>query len=102
VLLRKNWREQVVFYHLQPRTGEQVEWPGRVNTATWLDSSDVVRLGPESSYSVGPRVRVFGPDDAAAFDFRVKLCGVKDYGRRYTTWQGVAWSNSIRVTVKSR
>jgi len=99
VLLRRNWKEQLVFYHIHPTTGEQIEWPGRINNATWLDSTDVVRLKPGASYSVLRLVRVFIEDDVSTFEFRVKLCGVKDYGRKFDTWQGEAWSNAIKVTV---
>lgn len=99
VLVRRDWREQVVCYHINPTTGEQIEWPGRINTATWLDSSDVVRLKPGASYSVLTPKHIFGEDDVATFEFRVKLCGVKDFARKYDTWQGQAWSNAIKVTV---
>ena len=40
--------------------------------------------------------------DIATFQFRLKLGGVKDYGRKFDTWQGVAWSNPIKVTVQPR
>jgi len=99
VLVRRDWKEQLVFYHIHPTTGEQVEWPGRVNNATWLDSGDVVRLKPGASYSVRRAVRVFIPDDVSTFEFRVKLVGVKDYGMRFDTWQGEAWSNAVRIAV---
>jgi len=102
VLIKRDWGEQLVFYHLHPTTGEQVEWPGRLLIATWLDSSDVVRLRPGESYKVERRVRVWTADDVATFQFRAKLGGVKDYGRRFDTWQGVAWSNPITLTVRPR
>jgi len=100
VLLKRDWKEQLVFYHIHPTTGEQVEWPGRVLIATWLDSTDVVRLKPGKSYTVKRDVRVWIPDDVATFPFRLKLVGVKDYGRRFDTWQGIAWSNAITLTVR--
>jgi len=102
VLLKRDWKEQLVFYHIHPTTGEQVEWPGRVLIATWLDSTDVVRLEPGESYTVKRDIRVWIPEDASTFQFRLKLVGVKDYGRRFDTWQGIAWSNAITLTVKPR
>jgi hypothetical protein len=100
LLIKRDWKEQLVFYHLHPATGEQIEWPGRVLIATWLDSSDVVRLKPDESYTVKRDVRVWTPDDVATFQFRLKLVGVKDYGRKFDTWQGIAWSNAITLTVE--
>jgi len=117
VLLKRDWKEQLVFYHLRPRDmtvlsdnpdrvpkaeDEQVEWPGRALIATWLDSTDVVRLEPGESYTVKRDIRVWIPEDASTFQFRLKLVGVKDYGRRFDTWQGIAWSNAITLTVKPR
>ncbi len=117
LLIKKDWKEQLVFYHLRPQDmtelldnsdrvpkaeDEQVEWPGKVLIATWLDSGDVVRLKPNKSYTVKRDVRVWTPDDVATFPFRVKLVGIKDYGRHFDTWQGIAWSNAITLTVKSK
>jgi hypothetical protein len=102
VLLRRNWREQVVLYHIHPITGEQVEWPARINTATWLDSADVVRLLPGDSFGMVRDVKELTVEDIATFELRVKLVGVKDYGRRLATWSGEAWSNPIIVTVVGR
>jgi len=99
VLLRRNWREQVVCYHIHPATGEQVEWPTYVCNAAWLDSADVVRLAPGDSFGMVRNIKELIPEDVATFEFRVKLCGVKDYGRRFDTWRGEAWSNPVRVTV---
>jgi hypothetical protein len=62
----------------------------------------VVRLKPGGKYSGTRFIRILTPDDVATFDFRVKLGGVKDYGRRFATWQGVAWSNPIKITVKPK
>jgi len=100
--IKRDWREQLQFYHLHPETGEQVEWPGRVLLATWVDSADVVRLGPGKSYTVKRDVRVWKADDAAIFPFRVKWVGVRDCGRTFNTWQGIAWSNAISLAVKPR
>ncbi|MEO0073678.1 MAG: hypothetical protein ABIK43_03315 [candidate division WOR-3 bacterium] len=102
VLIRRNWREQIVCYHIHPYTGEQIEWPAYINTATWLDSSDVVRLQPGDSFGMVRNIKELIPEDAATFDFRVKLVGVKDYGRRFNTWEGEVWSNPIRLTVTRR
>jgi hypothetical protein len=102
VLVRRNWREQLTLYHIHPTTGEQIEWPGRVCVATWVDSSDVVRLEPGEGYTVQRLVRTWIPDDIATFDFRLKLTGVKDYAYRYDMWQGIAWSNALRVTVSPK
>lgn len=102
VLLRRNWREQIVCYHIHPYTGEQIEWPAYINTATWLDSSDIVRLLPGDSFGMVRNIKELIPEDVATFDFRVKLVGVKDYGRRFDTWEGEAWSNPIRITVARR
>lgn len=100
VLLRRNWREQLVCYHIHPTTGEQVEWPNYINTATWLDSADVVRLAPGDSYGMVRNIKELIQEDVATFDFRVKLVGVKDYAGRFATWQGEAWSNPVRITVR--
>lgn len=102
VLIRRNWREQIVCYHLHPRTGEQIEWPTYINTATWLDSNDVVRLQPGDSFGMVRNIKKLIPEDAATFHFRVKLVGVKDYGHRFDTWEGEAWSNPVRITVTGR
>jgi len=102
VLLRRDWREQLVLYHIHPTTGEQVEWPGRVRIATQVDSADVVSLRPGASYESGRPVRVFIEEDVAEFDFRVKLVGPKDLYGRYAMWQGHVWSNPIRVVVTGR
>ena len=126
LLIKKDWKEQLVFYHLRTqdmpgkpglyraseRSGglsrfsrvqtEQIEWPGQVLVATWLDSSDVVRLKPGESYTVKRDVRVWTSDDVARFPFRLKLVGIKDYGRKFDTWQGIAWSNPITLTVKPK
>jgi hypothetical protein len=100
LLLRRDWREQLSFYHLHPQTGEQVEWPGRVCNAAVIDSNDVVRLDPGERYSVKRRLKVLTGDDVAEFDFRVRLWGVKDYGERFRMWAGSAWSGPIRVRVR--
>jgi hypothetical protein len=106
VLLRRNWREQLVLYHLlltstsTSALASQVEWPGQACVATWVDSSDVVVLKPGESYTRNRYIRVWIPEDAATFEFRVKLVGVKDYAYRYDMWQGVAWSNAITLTVR--
>jgi hypothetical protein len=102
VLIKRDWKEQLVFYHLHPTTGEQIEWPGQVLVATWMDSTDVVRLKPGKSYSVERGVRVWTPDDVATFPFRSKLVGVKDFGHEFATWQGIAWSNALTLTVKPK
>ncbi len=118
LLIKRDWKEQLVFYHLlrpsllvrSPQSPVpspqslvpplQVEWPGRALIAAWLDSTDVVLLKPDERYTVSRDVRVWIPDDVASFQFRLKLVGVKDYGRRFDTWQGIAWSNAITLTVK--
>lgn len=102
LLIKKDWKEQLVFYHLRPTTGEQIEWPGKVLIATWMDSADVVRLKPNQSYTVKRYVRTWIPEDVATFQFRLKLVGIKDYGRKFDTWQGVAWSNPITLTVRPK
>jgi hypothetical protein len=102
LLIKKDWKEQLMFYHIHPTTGEQVEWPGQLLIATWMDSSDVVRLDPDKSYAVKRDVRVWTTDDVATFPFRLKLGGIKDYGHRFDTWQGFAWSNPITLTVKPK
>jgi hypothetical protein len=99
VLLRRDWREQLVYYHIHPNTGEQVEWPGRVRIATVVDSNDVVTLRPGGSYGVSRPIKVLIGEDVATFDFRVKMVGPKDLNARYAMWQGQVWSNPIRVTV---
>jgi hypothetical protein len=102
LLVKKDWKEQLVFYHLHPATGEQIEWPGRVLIATWMDSTDVVRLEPSQSYTVSRYVRTWIPEDVSKFQFRLRLVGIKDYGRKFDMWQGIAWSNPITLTVKPR
>ena len=102
LLIKKDWKEQLVFYHLHPTTGEQVEWPGNVLIATWMDSTDVVRLEPNQNYTVSRYVRTWIPEDVSTFQFRLKLVGIKDYGRKFDMWQGIAWSNPITLTVKPR
>jgi hypothetical protein len=133
LLIKRDWKEQLVFYHLLPSSRAprparripgprsldsgpqstvpgpesleaplQVEWPGRALIATWIDSTDVVRLRPGESYTVNRDVRVWIPDDVATFQFRLKLVGVKDYGRKFDMWQGIAWSNAITLTVKPK
>ncbi len=102
VLLRRNWREQLVFYHLNPLDSFMVEWPGRVNTATWLKPDDTVLVRPGQSYSFSRLVYVFIPEDTLPFQFRVKLVGVKDYGRVFATWQGEVWSPAVRINLSSR
>jgi len=99
LLIKRDWKEQLVFYHLHPTTGEQIEWPGQMLVATWVDSSDVVRLKPDQSYTVNRYVRVWIPEDVSTFQFRLKLGGIKDYGRKFDMWQGIAWSNAITLTV---
>ena len=90
LLIKKDWSEQLVFYHLLPGSSptpsrqsslapnpqplvpfQQVEWPGQVLVATWIDSSDVVLLKPNESYTVRRDVRVWTPDDVATFLFRL-------------------------------
>jgi len=88
------------YYHLQPQTGEQIEWPGRVCNAAWVDSADVVQLAPGRNYVETRGIRMFTADDVCEFDFRLKLWGIKDFARRFDTWQGIAWSNLLRVTVR--
>lgn len=100
LLMKRDWKEQLVLYHIHPTTGEQIEWPGRLLTATWMDSSDVVRLKPSQNYSVDRYIRVWIPEDVSTFQFRLKLGGVKDYGRKFDMWQGIAWSNAIALTVR--
>jgi hypothetical protein len=102
LLIKRDWTEQLVFYHLHPTTGEQIEWPGKVLIATWMDSTDVVRLEPNQSYTVNRYVRTWIPEDVATFQFRLKLVGIKDYGRKFDMWQGIAWSNAATLTVKPR
>jgi hypothetical protein len=102
LLIKRDWKEQLVLYHLHPTTGEQIEWPGKLLIATWMDSSDVVRLEPNESYTVKRDVRVWTADDVATFHFRLKLGGVKDYGRKFDMWQGIAWSNAITLTVRPK
>jgi len=102
VLMKRDWREQLVLYHIHPTTGEQIEWPGRLLTATWMDSSDVVWLKPNQSYSVDRYIRVWILEDASTFQFRLKLGGIKDYGYKFDMWQGIAWSNAITLTVKPK
>ena len=102
LLIKKDWQEQLVFYHLHPTTGEQIEWPGKVLIASWMDSTDVVRLEPNQSYTVNRYVRTWIPEDVSTFHFRLKLVGIKDYGRKFDTWQGIAWSNPITLTVKPK
>jgi hypothetical protein len=105
LLIKRDWSEQLVFYHLPGPSPlvpnpSPIEWPGKALVATWVDSSDVVLLRPNESYSVRRDVRVWTRDDVATFPFRLKLVGVKDFGRRVDTWQGIAWSNAIGLTVK--
>jgi hypothetical protein len=102
LLMKRDWKEQLVLYHIHPTTGEQIEWPGRLLTATWMDSSDAVRLKPNQSYSVNRFIRVWIPEDVSTFQFRLKLGGIKDYGRKFDMWQGIAWSNAVTLTVKPR
>jgi hypothetical protein len=123
LLIKKDWKEQLVFYHLMAQASDsgsggdsgirtpvpspqpptpfrQVEWPGQLLIATWMDSSDVVRLEPNESYTVKRDVRVWTTDDVATFPFRLKLGGIKDYGYKFDMWQGIAWSNAIALTVR--
>jgi hypothetical protein len=112
LLIKRDWKEQLVFYHLLPSSldprpsplapSSQVEWPGKVLIATWMDSTDVVRLEPNQSYTVNRYVRTWIPEDVATFQFRLKLVGIKDYGRKFDMWQGIAWSNPITLTFKPR
>jgi hypothetical protein len=102
VLLRRDWREQLVLYHIHPTTGEQVEWPGRVRIATQVDSTDVVSLKPGESFEFERPVRIFIDEDVAQFDFRVKLVGPKDLHGRHAMWQGHVWSNPIKVVVTAK
>jgi len=102
LLTKRDWEEQLVFYHINPSTGEQVEWPGKLLIATWMDSTDVVRLEPNQGYTVNRYVRTWIPEDVSTFQFRVKLGGIRDYGRKFDMWQGIAWSNAITLTVKPR
>jgi len=107
LLIKRDWKEQLVFYHLlspsplTPRPSP-VEWPGRALIATWMDSTDVVRLEPNQSYTVSRYVRTWIPEDVSTFQFRLKLVGIKDYGRKFDMWQGIAWSNPITLTVKPK
>ena len=100
LLIKQDWKEQLVLYHLHPTTGEQIEWPGKLLIATWMDSSDVVQLEPDQSYTVNRYVRTWIPEDVSTFQFRLKLGGIKDYGRKFAMWQGVAWSNAITLAVR--
>jgi hypothetical protein len=100
LLIKRDWNEQLVFYHIHPTTGEQIEWPGQLLIATWMDSSDVVRPESNESYTVKRDVRVWTDDDAATFPFRIKLGGIKDYGHKFATWRGIAWSNAIALSVR--
>ena len=102
LFVKRDWTEQLVFYHIQPVAGEQIEWPGKLLIATWMDSSDVVRLVPNQSYTVTRYVRTWIPEDVSTFQFRLKLGGIKDYGHKFDMWQGIAWSNPITLTVKPR
>ena len=49
-----------------------------------------------------PIARVWIPEDVSTFQFRLKLVGVKDYAYKLDTWQGIAWSNPITLTVKPK
>ncbi len=100
LLIKRDWNEQLVFYHIHPGTGEQIEWPGQLLLATWVDSSDVVRLAPNESYTIKRDIRVWTTDDVATFPFRLKLGGIKDYGHKFAMWRGIAWSNAITLTVR--
>jgi hypothetical protein len=102
LLIKRDWKEQLVFCHIHPSTSEQIEWPGKVLIATWMDSIDVVRLEPNQSYTVNRYVRTWIPEDVSTFQFRLKLVGIKDYGRKFDMWQGIAWSNPITLTFKPR
>ncbi len=46
LLIRWNWNEQIMLYHIHSTTDEQIEWSGQLCIATWMDSSDVVKLSP--------------------------------------------------------
>lgn len=100
VEMRRDWREQVSYYHLHPATGQQIEWPGRVCNAARVEAADVLRLRPGERYSVTRAIRLFSADDVAEFQFRVKLWGVRDLNCRFSLWEGQVWSNSVRVTVR--
>jgi hypothetical protein len=102
LLIKRDWKEQLVLYHIHPTTGEQIEWPGRLLIATWMDSSDVVRLKPNQTYTVDRYIRVWIPEDVSTFQFRLKLGGIKDYAYKFDMWQGIAWSNAITLTVKPK
>jgi len=108
LLIKRDWKEQLVLYHVLLTSTSTltstfpVEWPGRLLTATWVDSSDVVRLKPNQSYTVNRYIRVWIPEDASTFEFRLKLGGVKDYAYEFDMWQGIAWSNAITLTVKPK
>jgi hypothetical protein len=121
LLIKKDWKEQLVFYHLPspsplvPARGSslapnpqplappsQVEWSGQLLIATWMDSSDVVLLKPHQSYTVNRYVRTWIPEDVSTFPFRLKLGGVKDYGHKFDMWRGIAWSNAIKLTVQPK
>ena len=125
LLIKRDWKEQLVFYHLMPQVRDsgsgadsgirtpvpspqpptpfrQIEWPGQLLIATWMDSSDVVRLEPNESYTVKRDVRVWTADDVATFPLRLKLGGVKDFGHKFDMWQGIAWSNAITLTVRPK
>jgi hypothetical protein len=107
LLIKKDWREQLVFYHLPSPsplvpTPSPIEWPGQLLIATWMDSTDIVRLEPDQSYTVKRDVRVWTTDDVATFPFRLKLGGIKDFGHKFAMWRGIAWSNPITLTVKPK
>jgi hypothetical protein len=102
LLMKRNWKEQLVLYHIHPTTGEQIEWPGQLLMATWVDSSDAVRLKPNQTYKVNRYIRVWIPEDVSTFQFRLKLGGIKDYAYKFDMWQGIAWSNPITLTVKPK
>ena len=117
VLLKRDWKEQLVCYDIAAHDiaggdvtqsssigivsqAEQVEWPGRVLTATRMDSADVVRLRPNESHTVNREVRAWTADDVATFSFRLKLVGAKDLSHNFDMWHGVAWSNAVTLTVR--
>lgn len=102
LMIRRNWHEQVVYYHIHPLTGEQIEWPGRVRIATMLDSTDVVTLPPGARYRVVRPVKILIDEDVATFAFRVKFVSPKDLSGRYRMWEGHVWSNPITVTVAAQ
>jgi hypothetical protein len=110
LLIKRDWNEQLVFYHIPPHApspqplapSSQVEWPGKVLVATWMDSTDVVRVEPNQSYTVNRYVRTWIPEDVSTFQFRLKLVGIKDYGRKFDMWQGNAWSNPITLSVRPK